>query len=94
MNNSELLKNLSSRLGKPQTEIKRILESSARIIMDYLDKDMIITIPGLGTFRAVLKKKRKSFNPHHNCFILLPPKRVVKFHASVPLKEALKNRRF
>ncbi len=93
MTNSELQKSLSTRLGIPQTEIKHILESSARIIMEYLDKDMIITIPGLGLFRVVLKKKRKSYNPQQKCFMLLPLKRVVKFRASASLKEALKNRR-
>ena len=94
MNNSELIKNLAERLQKPQTELKRILETSSRVIKEVLDKDTIITIPGLGTFRTALKKKRKSFNPHHNKFMMLPPKRVLKFRVSGPLKDALKERRF
>ena len=94
MNNSELIKNLSLRLGRSQAELKRILGSSTQIIKEYLDKEFIISIPGLGTFRPILKKERKSFNPHHNSFMMLPPKRVVKFRASSSMKDELKDRRF
>jgi len=94
MNNSELIKNLSLRLGQSQAEIKRILESSMKVVKEYLDEGFIITIPGLGTFRSFLKKERKSFNPHHNRFMMLPPKRVVKFRASSSMKDELKDRRF
>jgi nucleoid DNA-binding protein len=94
MTNSELVKHLSERLGKPQVELKRILGEATRIMKEVMDKDTGITIPGLGIFHTVLKKKRKSFNPHHNSFMMLPPKRVVKFRASTPLKESVKDRRF
>ena len=94
MTNSELIRNLSERLGKPQVELKRIFNDATRIMKEYLDKDTKISIPGMGIFYTIVKKKRKSFNPHHKSFMMLPPKRIVKFRASTPLKDSLKDRRF
>lgn len=93
MTNSELIKDLSIRLDKPQTEIKSILKSSTKIMKNLLDKDLIISIPGLGTFKSFVKKERKSFNPQQKSFMLIPPKRVIKFNASSSIKKELKNRR-
>ena len=94
MTNSEIIKNLSLRLGQSQVEIKRLLKSSTKIIRDILDKDIGITIPGLGTFRSFFIKKRKSFDPYHKKFILLPPKRTIRFRPSSSIKNELKNKRF
>ena len=90
MTNSEIIKNLSLSLGKSQVEIKRLLKSSTKIIRDTLDEDIGVTIPGLGTFRSNLKKKRKSFNPYHNKFMLLPPKRIIRFHPGSSIKNEFK----
>jgi len=91
MTNSEIIKNLSLHLGKSQVEIKRLLESSTKIITrDILDRDIGITIPGLGTFSSYFKKKRKSFNPYHNKFMLLPPKRIIRFHPGSSIKNEFK----
>ena len=91
MTNSEVVKILSLRLGKTQTEIKRLLTNSVEIMKQVLDQDIGITIPGLGTFKTSIRGKRKSFNPYYNKFTLLPPKRVVKFHAGSAIKNELKN---
>ncbi len=94
MTNSEIIKNLSERLEHSQAEIKRILECSTRLMRDVLDKDIGITIPGLGTFHTVVSDKRKSYDPYHKRFILLPPKRKIRFHPSSSIKDDLKNKRF
>ncbi len=90
MTNSEIIKSLSLHLGKSQVEIKQLLKSSTKIIRDILDEDIGITMPGLGTFSSYLKKKRKSFNPYHNKFMLLPPKRTIRFHPGSSIKNELK----
>jgi DNA-binding protein HU-beta len=91
MTNSEIIKNLSLHLGKSQVEIKRLLKSSTKIITrDILDRDISITIPGLGTFSSYFKKKRKSFNPYHKKFMLLPPKRIIRFHPGSSIKNEFK----
>ena len=90
MTNSEIIRNLSLHLGKSQVEIRQLLKSSTKIIRDTLDKDTGITIPGLGTFSSYFKKKRKSFNPYHNKFMLLPPKRIIRFRPGSSIKNELK----
>jgi len=91
MTNSEIIKNLSLHLGKSQVEIKQLLKSSTKIITrDILDKDIGITIPGLGTFSSCFKNKRKSFNPYHKKFMLLPPKRIIRFHPGSSIKNEFK----
>ena len=90
MTNSEIIKNLSLHLSKSQVEIKQLLKSSTKIMRDVLDKDTGITIPKLGTFSSYFKKKHKSFNPYHNKFMLLPPKRNIQFRPGSSIKNELK----
>ena len=90
MTNSELIKTLSSRLGQSQIEIARLLKSSGKIMKEVIDDDVGVSIPGLGTFKTFVRKKRKSYNPYHKKFMMLPPKRVVKFHPSSSIKNELK----
>ncbi len=90
MTNSELIKTLSSRLGQSQIEIKRLLNSSIKIMKQVIDEDVGVSIPGLGTFKTFIKSKRKSFNPYRKKFIMLPPKRVVKFCPGSSIKNELK----
>ena len=94
MTGSELIKQLSQRLGQSQKEVKRLLKSSSGIVKEFLDKEIGITFPGFGIFKTRLKEKRKSFNPFHNKFVMLPPKRVVRFKPGSTLKNEIKNKRF
>ncbi len=94
MTNSEMIKSLSLRLGQSQAETKQLLKSSTKIIREILDKDINVTIPGLGIFSSVLKKKRKSFDPYHRRFILLPPKRIIRFRPGSSIKNELGNKKF
>ena len=93
MTNSELIKTLSLRLGQSQVEIKRLLKSSIKIMKEVIDDDVGVSIPGLGTFKAFIKSKRRSYNPYHKRFIMLPLKRIVKFRSSSSIKNELKYER-
>lgn len=94
MTNAEIIKNLSEKLEHSQAELKRIMECSTRVMREMLDNDISFTIPGLGTFFTAVSKERKSFDPYHRRFILLPKKRRVRFHPSSTIKDELKNKRF
>jgi len=93
MTHSEIIKELSLRLNTPQVEVRRLLQISTEKIKNILDKDFSLTLPGLGTFFTSLNQRRKGFNPRINRFILLPPKRRVRFHPSSTLKDELKYKR-
>ena len=49
-----------------------------------------ITIPGLGTFKTKTREERKVYSPHHESYMMVPPKRVVDFTPSSNLKDNLK----
>ena len=92
MTQVELIRNLASRLGITQVETKRLLKSSFKIIEETLDQDIPISVPDLGTFYTARTKRRKSYNPYHKHYFLLPPKRVIRFRASSSIKNALKTK--
>ena len=90
MNDSEVIKRLSSRLMLPQRETRRLLKRSSEILQQTLDRELSFTIPGFGTFGTHLQAGRKAYNPYHKTFMMLPPKRVVYFHPSSVLKGHVK----
>lgn len=91
MNHSDMVKHLSRELEISQVEVKRLLKISSETLTSILDRDKGVTIPGVGTFFAGMKKARKAYNPYHQRMMLLPKKRVVKFHVSSHLKSIFKN---
>lgn len=93
MNDSEVIKRLSSRLMLSQRETRRLLKHSSEILQKTLDRDLRFTIPGFGTYGTHLQPGRKAYNPYHKTFVMLPPKRVVYFHPSSVLKGHVKARR-
>lgn len=93
MNQTELIRNLASRLGKTQVETKNLLDSALKIISDTIDQDIPVSIPNLGTFYTSLTKRRKSFSPFHKQYFMLPPKRIIKFRPSISIVNEFKNKK-
>ena len=93
MTQLKMIELLSARLEIPKAEVRRLLHSSAEMMKGVLDSDMGISLPGLGTFHTTVTPKRRGFNPRIHKFLLLPPKRKVKFHASSTLKDQFKYQR-
>jgi len=90
---NEIVKNVSAKLELPQVEVKRLMKGSYEILTEILDQNTSITIPDLGSFTARLKKERKSFNPRIGKFLMLPPKRIIRFRPSGSIKNELEGRR-
>ncbi|MCK5146549.1 HU family DNA-binding protein [bacterium] len=93
MTHAEIIKELSTRLEISQAEVKRLLHSSVSIMRDLLDKDLGMTLPGLGTFFVGENQRRRGFSPRIMKYLLLPPKRKIKFHPSTTIKDDLKFKR-
>ncbi|MDA3906914.1 MAG: HU family DNA-binding protein [Bacteroidales bacterium] len=93
MKQNELIRSLASRLGLTQVETKRLLKSSVEIIVDVLDQDIPISLPNLGSFCTVITKKRKSFSPFHKEYVMLAPKRIIRFRPSSSIKNELKTKK-
>ncbi|KAA3617574.1 MAG: HU family DNA-binding protein [Calditrichaeota bacterium] len=90
MNTSEVIKILSERLAKPQTEIKGVLHSVFEVFKQHLSNHDRFTIPGFGTFDTAARSPRKTYNPHFKKMMLLPKKIVAVFRPSKALKDKTK----
>ncbi|MBN1650866.1 MAG: HU family DNA-binding protein [Bacteroidales bacterium] len=92
MNQNEFIKNLAVRLNLTQAETKKLLKSAIDTLTEVLDQDITVTLPGLGTFNTATTKRRKSFSPHHDQMLMLPPKRTLRYSPSSTIKNELKSK--
>lgn len=91
MNTSEVVAALADHWDMSKAEARRLLDVILHTFNDNLARGKSFTIPELGTFGTHTREKRRSFNPHYEKYMLLPPKRVVDFTPSKGLKEEVKN---
>lgn len=90
MNTSDLVAALADNWDMSQAETRRLLDVIVQTFNDNIAGGNDFTIPELGTFGTHIREARKSYNPHYEQYMTLPPKRVVDFTPSKGLKEELK----
>lgn len=90
MNTSDIVAVLADNWGMSQAETRRLLDIIVQTFNDNIAEGNTFTISGLGTFGANTREERKSYNPHYQQYMNLPPKRVVSFSPSKGIKEDLK----
>ncbi len=90
MNTSDVVAKLADNWDMSKAEARRLLDAMVQIFNENIAKGNAFTIPKLGTFGTTTRDERKSYNPHYEQYMKLPPKRVVDFSASKGLKEDLK----
>ena len=74
-----------------KAETRRLLDLITDTLKDHLAEGRSFTVPDLGTFGTHTREERKSYNPHYEQYMMLPPKRVVDYTPSKGLKEDLKH---
>lgn len=90
MNTSDVVAALAENWDMSKAETRRLLDIIVRTFNDNLAEGKSFSIPGLGTFSTRTRDERKSYNPHYEAYMQLPPKRVVDFSPSKNLKEDMK----
>ncbi len=90
MNTSDVVQVLAENWGMSQAETRRLLDTIVQTFNDNIAGGNTFTISQLGTFGTRTREERKSYNPHYQQYMNLPPKRVVSFSPSKGLKEDLK----
>ena len=93
MTQKEATDYLAEQLNRSRSEIQRLLDQTTQVIQKVLDGERDIVLPGLGTFQTKLREKRRGFHPRRRQYMMLPPKRVVSFHAGLSLRNYVKNMR-
>lgn len=90
MNTSDLVARLAENRDITQEETRKILDLVVQNMSDHLAQGNDFTIPELGTFSTHTRDKHRSYNPHHEKYMMLPPKRVADFKPSKSLEDDLK----
>lgn len=90
MNTSDLVAVLAESRDMSQAETRRLLDAIVQIFNDNIAGGSTFTVSGLGTFGTNTREERKSYNPHYQQYMNLPPKRVVSFSPSKGIKDDLK----
>jgi len=93
MNYAELIVALANRLQLPKAEVEKRLEETTEIITEELVKNNVVSIVNFGTFEVKQRQERVSFHPNTGKKLLVPPKLIVKYRASVSLNKKLKELR-
>ena len=85
MNKQELIAALASKTGKPQTEVKAVLEAFTDTVGDVLAKGDKITLVGFGTFDVQNVPERTGRNPRTGEAIQIKSKKKPRFKAGADL---------
>lgn len=90
MNTDDLVERLADNWDLTHKECREVLDAVIQNMCDNLAQGNDFTIPELGTFSTHTRDKHKSYNPHYEKYMMLPPKRVVDFSAGENLEDDLK----
>jgi len=90
MNYAELLTALAQRMQLPKTEVEKRLDETTAIITAELVKSKSVSIVNFGTLEVKNRQERISIHPNTGKKLLIPPKLIVKYKASVSLNKKLK----
>lgn len=94
MNTGDLIKRMSERLGKPQTEIRAELDSTLENFKKHFGSAEGFTLPGFGTFKVSIKDERNAYDISKGEKVVIPKKQVLDFSPSSTLKETVKDKQF
>lgn len=86
MTKTEVLKKLADQLDLTQADAEKLYDSFVDGAITLLAKDKGFTLPGLGSFHSEVRPEHKSYNPHYEQMMMIPPKKVVHFSQSSTLK--------
>jgi len=90
MNHAELLATLSQRLQLSKAEVGKRLDETTAIITEELVKNKVVSIMNFGTMEVKKRLERISIQPNTGKKLLVPPKLLVKYKASVSFNKKLK----
>jgi nucleoid DNA-binding protein len=90
MTYNQLISKVSVARDISKSRAKELIDELFLTLEKELEEGKGVSIPGLGTFRTKIREERRVFSPHHETYIMVPPKRVVDFTPSSGLKDNLK----
>lgn len=91
MTTKELSDAMAERMDMTKKDAKRFFDLSVEMMMQQMENGHGFTIPDLGTFDVEILEEREMFNPHYRQYMMIPKRRVARFHPGKHTKENLKD---
>lgn len=88
MNKTDLVNELSMKMGIPQYQSRKFLNAFQTILSERLKSDTI-ALQGFGTFEPWAQTQRMGRNPRTGDLVMIEPRTSVKFKPGKFLLEAL-----
>lgn len=89
MTKQELVRRVAEATGVDQKRTNLVLDSLVVLLRQSLEAGDQIRLPGLGTFKTVLRAPRHARNPRTGEPMVVPATRRVRFIVSSDLKQAV-----
>lgn len=89
MNKSELISQIASRSGLPQTSSRRALEALIETIGEALSSGDRVQLVGFGTFKVTERSAREGRNPKTGEPMQIPASKTPSFTAGAELKKVV-----
>ncbi|MEG1545634.1 MAG: HU family DNA-binding protein [Bacteroides sp.] len=90
MTSKEFILELSKQMGWSTQKVSDSLNDAISIMTKQLQEDDAIYIQGFGMFEVKKRMERISVNPVSKLRMLVPPKLVLTFKPSIPMKDKFK----
>ncbi|MEG2514780.1 MAG: HU family DNA-binding protein [Bacteroidaceae bacterium] len=90
MTSKEFILELSQQMGWSTQKVSDSLNDAISIMTKQLQEDDTIYIQGFGMFEVKKRMERISVNPVSKLRMLVPPKLVLTFKPSIPMKDKFK----
>jgi DNA-binding protein HU-beta len=90
MNKTELIKEVSAKVGLSRVSIKKTVNVLIETICGEMEKDAKVSLLGFGTFYVARRSARKGINPATKQVIQIPAGKTVKFRAGTNLARIVK----
>jgi len=84
----QMIEQLAGEASLPKTLVNSLLDAHARLIQQAIKKGARVSVHGVGTLAVKQNAARKGRNPATGEAIEIEAKKVVKFTASLALREA------
>jgi DNA-binding protein HU-beta len=89
MNQSDLIATFAGEAGVSRAEGKRLVVALSQVVVEALNSDSAVVLPGLGKLWVKHKSARTGRNPKTGEAIQIPARRAPAFSASKVMKAAL-----
>jgi len=90
LNTKEFIHALAEKLHVSHKEAANLILQTTKVFRETVSEEKKLTLTHLGSFQVKKNASRSAYIPALNKKALVPPRRVVQFHAAETLKDNLK----